>query len=151
MPVILYYLLKDGNKIIPSITRLFPTRSQHKISVMLHEMNQQVSSYYSWPNLSCDLCRDYFSIGYSIIGLPYGVTIGMIAGLLVIIPYYWFDYRIDYCNDYCLCYKPCYCFTSTNCNLWLSVDWKSFTSTINSWIITQDASSNDFSNLTSCW
>ena len=41
MPVILYYLLKDGNKIIPSITRLFPTRSQHKISVMLHEMNQQ--------------------------------------------------------------------------------------------------------------
>ena len=87
MPVILYYLLKDGNKIIPSITRLFPTRSQHKISVMLHEMNQQVSSYIRGQILVAICVGITFSIGYSIIGLPYGVTIGMIAGLLVIIPY----------------------------------------------------------------
>ena len=87
MPVILYYLLKDGNKVIPSITRLFPTRSQHKISVMLHEMNQQVSSYIRGQILVAIFVGITFSIGYSIIGLPYGVTIGMIAGLLVIIPY----------------------------------------------------------------
>ena len=87
MPVILYYLLKDGNKVIPSITRLFPTRSQHKISVMLHEMNQQVSSYIRGQILVAIFVGVTFSIGYSIIGLPYGVTIGMIAGLLVIIPY----------------------------------------------------------------
>ena len=87
MPVILYYLLKDGNKVIPSITRLFPTRSQHKISVMLHEMNQQVSSYIRGQILVAICVGITFSIGYSIIGLPYGVTIGMIAGLLVIIPY----------------------------------------------------------------
>ena len=87
MPVILYYLLKDGNKIIPSITRLFPTRSQHKISVMLHEMNQQVNSYIRGQILVGICVGITFSIGYSIIGLPYGVTIGMIAGLLVIIPY----------------------------------------------------------------
>ena len=85
MPVILYYLLKDGNKVIPSITRLFPTRSQHKISVMLHEMNQQVSSYIRGQILVAIFVGITYTIGYSIIGLPYGVTIGMIAGLLVII------------------------------------------------------------------
>ena len=87
MPVILYYLLKDGNKVIPSITRLFPTRSQHKISVMLHEMNQQVSSYIRGQILVAIFVGITYIIGYAIIGLPYGVTIGMIAGLLTIIPY----------------------------------------------------------------
>ena len=87
MPVILYYLLKDGNKVIPFVTRMFPTRSQHKISVMLNEMNQQVSSYIR-GQITVAICVGFtYIIGYTIIGLPYGVTIGMIAGLLTIIPY----------------------------------------------------------------
>ena len=87
MPVILYYLLKDGNKVIPFVTRMFPTRSQHKISVMLNEMNQQVSSYIR-GQITVAICVGFtYIIGYTLIGLPYGVTIGMIAGLLTIIPY----------------------------------------------------------------
>ena len=87
MPVILYYLLKDGNKVIPFVTRMFPTRSQHKISVMLNEMNQQVSSYIR-GQITVAICVEFtYIIGYTLIGLPYGVTIGMIAGLLTIIPY----------------------------------------------------------------
>lgn len=87
MPVILYYLLKDGNKVIPFVTRMFPTRSQHKISVMLNEMNQQVSSYIR-GQITVAICVGFtYIVGYTLIGLPYGVTIGMIAGLLTIIPY----------------------------------------------------------------
>ena len=87
MPVILYYLLKDGNKVIPFVTRMFPTGSQHKISVMLNEMNQQVSSYIR-GQITVAICVGFtYIIGYTLIGLPYGVTIGMIAGLLTIIPY----------------------------------------------------------------
>ena len=87
MPVILYYLLKAGNKVIPFVTRMFPTRSQHKISVMLNEMNQQVSSYIR-GQITVAICVGFtYIIGYTLIGLPYGVTIGMIAGLLTIIPY----------------------------------------------------------------
>ena len=87
LPVILYYLLKDGNKVIPFVTRMFPTRSQHKISVMLNEMNQQVSSYIR-GQITVAICVGFtYIIGYTLIGLPYGVTIGMIAGLLTIIPY----------------------------------------------------------------
>ena len=83
MPVILYYLLK----VIPFVTRMFPTRSQHKISVMLNEMNQQVSSYIR-GQITVAICVGFtYIIGYTLIGLPYGVTIGMIAGLLTIIPY----------------------------------------------------------------
>lgn len=87
MPVILYYLLKDGDKLLPFVTKFFPTRSQNKISIMLTEMNQQVSSYIR-GQISVAVCVGItYTIGYSVIGLPYGVTIGMIAGLLTIIPY----------------------------------------------------------------
>ena len=66
---------------------MFPTRSQHKISVMLNEMNQQVSSYIR-GQITVAICVGFtYIIGYTLIGLPYGVTIGMIAGLLTIIPY----------------------------------------------------------------
>ena len=87
MPVILYYLLKDGNKVIPFVTRMFPTLSQQNISLMLNEMNQQVSSYIR-RQITVAICVGFtYIIGYTLIGLPYGVTIGMIAGLLTIIPY----------------------------------------------------------------
>ena len=54
---------------------------------MLHEMNQQVSSYIRGQILVATCVGVIYMIGYSIIALPYGVTIGMIAGLLTIIPY----------------------------------------------------------------
>ena len=69
MPVILYYLLKDGNKVIPFVTRMFPTRSQHKISVMLNEMNQQVSSYIR-GQITVAICVGFtYIILFTLIGL----------------------------------------------------------------------------------
>ena len=92
-----------------------------------------------------------FSIGYSIIGLPYGVTIGMIAGVLTIIPY--IGSIIGLVPAFIIAFV-------TNPSLALQVFLVYvIEQLIESRLLqplilgssTQDASSNDFSDFTSCW
>ena len=50
-------------------------------------MNQQVSSYIRGQLTVAFLVGVMFTIGFSIIGLDYAVTIGIVAGFLNLIPY----------------------------------------------------------------
>lgn len=87
IPIFLFYLLQDGERILPAVVQIFPTRSRNRISKILMEMNQQIS-YYIRGQLTVALAvAIMFMIGYSIIGLPYGMTIAILAGALNVIPY----------------------------------------------------------------
>ena len=87
MPILLFYLLQDGEKILPAVLQVFPTRSRRRMSIVLIEMNQQISSYIRGQLTVAIAVAIMFSIGYAIIGLPYGVTIAILAGALNVIPY----------------------------------------------------------------
>ena len=50
-------------------------------------MNQQISSYIRGQLTVAIAVAIMFSIGYAIIGLPYGITIAILAGVLNVIPY----------------------------------------------------------------
>ena len=50
-------------------------------------MNQQISSYIRGQLTVAIAVAIMFSIGYAIIGLPYGITIAILAGALNVIPY----------------------------------------------------------------
>lgn len=87
MPILLYYLLQDGERLLPKVIRIFPTRSRNRIGQVLIEMNQQISSYIRGQLTVAMAVAVMFMIGYAVIGLPYGMTIAMIAGALNVIPY----------------------------------------------------------------
>lgn len=87
MPILLFYLLMDGDRLLPSIAKLFPTRSRKKIIEVFTEMNSQISQYIRGQITVAAAVALMFMIGYAIIGLPYGMTIALFAGILNIIPY----------------------------------------------------------------
>ncbi|MCZ0716979.1 AI-2E family transporter [Aerococcus kribbianus] len=86
-PIILYYMLKDADKLPGLIAKNLPVKIRGKTLSLLKEMNQQISQYIRGQILVAIAVAIMFVIGYQIIGLQYGAIIGVAAGFLNIIPY----------------------------------------------------------------
>lgn len=87
MPIVLFYLLKDQDRILPSVVKVFPTKSRESIAKVLRKMNQQISRYISGQLTVAFCVAVMFIIGYMVIDLNYGTVIGIFAGVMNIIPY----------------------------------------------------------------
>lgn len=87
VPVILFYMLRDGGKLVPSIARFLPESRQDRIIELLYKMGDTISQYISGQVIECLFVGVFTSIGYMLIGMPFGLLLGIIAGLCNIIPY----------------------------------------------------------------
>lgn len=87
MPFILFYLLKDGKQLAPYMTSFLPTKMRKPTLSILKEVNSQLSSYIRGQMTVAFAVAVMFIIGFSIIGLDYAITLGIIAGFLNLIPY----------------------------------------------------------------
>lgn len=86
-PFIYFFLLKDQEKIMPQVTRIFPVKARQPIKEVLRSMNEKVSKYISGKLFVCLCVGIIFFAGYSLIGLKYATVLSLIAAVLNIIPY----------------------------------------------------------------
>ena len=87
VPVMLFYMLKDGSKLIPSIQKWLSPHHAKEVNDLLGKMNSTLSSYISGQMIECLFVGVFTSIGYVIIGQPLAIVLGIVAGLTNIIPY----------------------------------------------------------------
>lgn len=87
MPFVLYYLLKDGKKIPPFVTKYIPIQARPKVNEVFSEINKQVSFYVRGQLLVAMSVGFIFWIGFSIVGLDFALTLGIFAGFMNLIPY----------------------------------------------------------------
>ncbi|WP_056989140.1 AI-2E family transporter [Lacticaseibacillus camelliae] len=87
IPVLLFYMLKDGNRFVPAIQRLLPDRYGEEIQTVFTRMNQTLSHYIAGQAIECLFVGTFTFIGYLVIGMPYAFLLGFVAGVVTIIPY----------------------------------------------------------------
>lgn len=87
MPFILFYLLRDGDRLPHYIAKFVPTRLQSSFLNVLSEINHQISSYIRGQLTVAFFVAIMFCLGYYAIGLKFALTIGIMAGILNLIPY----------------------------------------------------------------
>lgn len=86
-PFILFYMLKDGDRMVPGIKRFLPEKRQDDIVELLGKLNKTLSSYISGQAIECLFVATFTVIGYSLIGVRYAFLFGVIAGVTNLIPY----------------------------------------------------------------
>lgn len=86
-PFILFYMLKDGDKLVPAIQRFLPEKRKDDIVDLLGQLNQTLSSYISGQAIECLFVGTFTIIGYSLLGVRYAFLFGVIAGFTNLIPY----------------------------------------------------------------
>ncbi|HCT95482.1 AI-2E family transporter [Vagococcus sp.] len=87
VPFMLFYMLKDGDRLIPMIEKYLPAQSKDEIFMLLHKMSQTISKYISGQAIECTFVAVGTMIGYKIIGVEYAFLFGIIAGITNMIPY----------------------------------------------------------------
>ncbi|MDR1605668.1 MAG: AI-2E family transporter [Streptococcaceae bacterium] len=86
-PFILFYLLRDGKNLNRYVTNMLPTAWRNDTSIVLTQVNLQLSSYVRGQLIVAATVAIMFTIMFSIVGLKYAVIIGITAGFLNLIPY----------------------------------------------------------------
>lgn len=87
LPIILYYMLKDGHKLPPILLGLLPRRFKKEGLETLKEIDSALSSFIVTRVLLNVALGVLLYIGFLIIGLPYSLLLALISIPLNFIPY----------------------------------------------------------------
>lgn len=87
VPVMLFYMLKDGSKLGPSIQKWLSPHHAKEVDQLLGKMNDTLSSYIAGQVIECLFVAVFTSLGYLLIHQPLALVLGIVAGLCNIIPY----------------------------------------------------------------
>ncbi|WP_391209289.1 AI-2E family transporter [Psychrobacillus sp. L4] len=87
VPFILFYLLKDGEKLPQHIMKLFPPRMRDDLHSVFKNIDKQISSYIQGQILVSMCIGFMIYIGFTIIGMDYALLLGVIAMVTSVVPY----------------------------------------------------------------
>ena len=87
MPVMLFYLLRDGKGLRDYITQFLPNKLREPVGKVLSDVNQQLANYVRGQITVAVIVAVMFIIFFKIIGLRYAVALGVTAGVLNLVPY----------------------------------------------------------------
>ena len=86
-PIVTFYLLRDWDNLCLQLKKLFPKSSKNTIVKLAHECDQVLSAFFRGQLLvMLALCLIY-SVGLTLIGLKVGLMLGVIGGMLSIVPF----------------------------------------------------------------
>ena len=88
IPFMTYFLLKDNKKIIKGIINIMPNRYFEMSYSVLHEINIQLSRFVRGWIFDAFMVGFLSAIGLTILGIKNAITIGVVAGLGHLIPYF---------------------------------------------------------------
>ncbi len=86
-PVVAFYLLLDWDHMIERIDSWLPRDYQHTIRSLATEMNGVVAGFVRGQVMMCLILGSFYAICLLLIGLKFGLLIGLTAGLISFIPY----------------------------------------------------------------
>ncbi len=87
VPVVTFYLLRDWDKLIEGIRRLIPTRVEPIVSGLASEIDDVMGAFIRGQLMVMVALGLIYTAGLWMIGLDLAFAIGMLAGLLSIVPY----------------------------------------------------------------
>jgi len=87
VPFILFYLLKDGEKLPRFFIQMLPPHMREDAKEILHDADHQISSYIQGQILVAICIGVMISIGFLIIGMDYALLLGVIAMFTSVVPY----------------------------------------------------------------
>jgi predicted PurR-regulated permease PerM len=86
-PVVAFFLLRDWPRLAEHVDAMLPRKHYELIRATLRDIDRALSGFVRGQALVCLSLGFIYSIGLSLVGLKYGVTIGLIAGVLSFVPY----------------------------------------------------------------
>ncbi|HEX3497079.1 MAG TPA: AI-2E family transporter [Methylocella sp.] len=86
-PVVVFYMLADWHKLIATVDGLVPLHQRGTARALAREIDKALAGFLRGQSLVCLFLGAWYGIGLSLIGLNFGLLIGISGGVLSFIPY----------------------------------------------------------------
>jgi predicted PurR-regulated permease PerM len=86
-PVVTFFLLRDWDGMIASIQKFFPRKDAPVINQLAREIDSTISGYFRGTLIVLAIVSAFYMVALGLIGLNYGLLIGLGAGLFSFVPY----------------------------------------------------------------
>ncbi len=86
-PVVAFYLLRDWDRMTAKIDGLLPRPYAETIRGLMGEVDQSLASFIRGQGMVCAILGIFYAIGLTVVGLNFGLLVGLGAGLVSFIPY----------------------------------------------------------------
>jgi predicted PurR-regulated permease PerM len=86
-PVVTFYMLLDWDRMVATIDGLVPMRHREAVRGLAREIHTAMAGFLRGQSLVCLFLGAWYGIGLSLVGLNFGLLIGIMAGILSFIPY----------------------------------------------------------------
>lgn len=87
VPVVAFYLLLDWDRMVARLDELLPREHAPTIRRIATEIDAALSGFVRGQGLVILILGTFYSVGLGLVGLPFGVAIGVMAASLSFIPY----------------------------------------------------------------
>ena len=86
-PVVAFYLLLDWDRMIAKVDTWVPRDHVSTVRQIAREMDQTIAGFMRGQGSLCIILGVYYGVGLSLVGLNFGLLIGLFAGMISFIPY----------------------------------------------------------------
>lgn len=86
-PVVTFYLLRDWDRLVASVVELIPPDLLPGVTRIAQGIDEVLAGFIRGQGLLCLFLAVFYSIGLSLLGLRYGLIIGLLAGFFSFIPF----------------------------------------------------------------
>jgi len=87
-PLVAFYMLRDWDRLVEGIDDLLPKRIQPTVRAQAAEIDRTLSGFVRGQALVCLLLGTFYAVGLSLVGLEFGLIVGLGTGLMSFIPYF---------------------------------------------------------------
>ena len=87
IPVVMFYLLRDWNRIVAHVDGLLPRRWLPRVRIIALEIDGVLAEFLRGQLAVMGVLAVYYVVGLTLAGLQFALPIGILTGLLVFIPY----------------------------------------------------------------
>jgi predicted PurR-regulated permease PerM len=86
-PIVTFYLLRDWDRMVASVNRALPPWSLPAVRELAREIDEVLAGFLRGQGLVCTFLALFYAVGLRLVGLEYGVIIGLLTGVFSFIPY----------------------------------------------------------------
>jgi predicted PurR-regulated permease PerM len=86
-PVVAFYLLLDWDRMVDKVDSWVPRQHVASVRQIARDMDRSIAGFIRGQGSLCMILGVYYAVGLSLVGLNFGLLIGLFAGAISFIPY----------------------------------------------------------------
>ena len=87
MPVVTFYLICDWHRMIETVDGWIPMPQRETVRRLVREIDAAIGGFLRGQLGVCLVLGTYYALGLMLVGLDFGLLIGLVAGLITFVPY----------------------------------------------------------------